>query len=451
MNPNLKKFKIVPSVVEADKESTVTVTSIDGNFRFFDDITYEIEFVPLDESDVPMDKEISLRGFNKNRNKFYIKPENGELKLKYFFSGEQEWRIHISTKEYGKYQNPLYEKYVPYWNSLIAAPEHGIDLSIYSLKEDLYKKRVLRGDLHIHTYVSDGKESPEMVAAYYRKEGYDFIAVTDHNVFNTSKKAKEKLSFIDNFKIMHGEEVHNGYAGYFHMVNIGGNYSVNDIYLNNPKRIEKEVEELGKEIEVPQNLDKNEYLNREWLYREIKKSGGYAIYPHPYWYIGYYHTPTKMSKAIIKNGLCDAFEVIGGCTPEEVNMQVALYNDLRAEGCDIPIVGSTDSHSVLGNDRFTYASTIAFAENDKVLDAISDGYSVAVESLPEENVRVYGKLRLVMYTHFLLKNYFPVHNELCVASGMFINEYVHGDSSVKDMIIKTEEKISEFEKKFFGR
>ena len=68
------------------------------------------------------------------------------------------------------------------------------------------------------------------------------------------------------------------------------------------------IAELEKEIEVPKGLDRNEYLGRVWMYREIKKSGGYAIHAHPYWNIGFYHTSTKMSEAIIKNGLCDAYE-----------------------------------------------------------------------------------------------------------------------------------------------
>ena len=264
----------------------------------------------------------------------------------------------------------------------------------------------------------------------------------------TKKEAEEKLSFLENFEIIKGEEVHNGYVGFFHMVNLGGSYSVNDIYINEPERVAKEAAELEKEIEVPNNLDKREYLNRAWLYREIKKSGGYSIHVHPYWDIGYNHTATKMSKAIIKNGLCDAYEVVGGCSPRANNMQVALYNDLRAEGVDIPIVGSTDSHTVLGTDHLL-RSTIVFSDGN-TLKSVDDGYSVAVETTPGENVRVHGKLRFVAYAHFLLENYFPLHDELCSVSGLYLEEYIRGNEDVKPLIDKTEEKISGLVKDFFG-
>jgi len=451
MNKNLKNFKVIPSVVKADSENEITIKGIDSTFKFYDDITYKVKLIPQDIQDVPIDKELSLLGYNKDRKEFLIKPVNGELKIKYFFAGEQEWRIHISTDEYDKYLNPLYKRYIPYWNELIESPKKGITLSVYSLYEDLYSKNVMRGDLHIHSYESDGQNSPEMVVAYYRKDGRDFMALTDHHIYDASKNAKENLAFAENFKILTGEEVHNDYAGYFHMVNIGSSYSVNDIYLNNRDKVEREVKELEKEIEVPENLDKNEYLNRVWLYREIKKSGGYAIYPHPYWSIGFYHTPTDMSKAIIKNGLCDAFEVLGGCGIKNIDLQLGLYNDLRAEGCDIPIVGSTDSHSVFNNGEHLRYSTIVFAENDDIIGAIDNKYSVAVETFEDMPERAYGKLRLVMYTKFLLENYFPIHDELCNISGSLMCDYIHGEEDLKEDIIRAEKRLDKYCKEFFGR
>ena len=86
MNSVLKNFKVIPSVVEADKESTITIKSLDGIFKFFDDVTYKISFIPQDVSDVPMDEEIFLKGYDKSRKIFNVKPETGELKISYCFS-----------------------------------------------------------------------------------------------------------------------------------------------------------------------------------------------------------------------------------------------------------------------------------------------------------------------------------------------------------------------------
>ena len=137
MDPLLKKFRATPAVVKADAESEITIESLEGSYRFYDDITYEITFTPQDESDVPLDEEMSLVGYEKARKTYLVKPENGRLKLRHFFAGEQEWRIHISTREYKKHENPLFEPYRPYWKALIELPKKGIDVHVYSLNDDL--------------------------------------------------------------------------------------------------------------------------------------------------------------------------------------------------------------------------------------------------------------------------------------------------------------------------
>lgn len=44
--------------------------------------------------------------------------------------------------------------------------------------------RFMKGCLHTHTTRSDGRLTPEQALEVYRRSGYDFVALTDHNVFN---------------------------------------------------------------------------------------------------------------------------------------------------------------------------------------------------------------------------------------------------------------------------
>lgn len=50
-----------------------------------------------------------------------------------------------------------------------------------------------RGNLHTHTLWSDGDDYPEMVAAWYRDHGYDFLGFTDHNVLAVSERWTDVL------------------------------------------------------------------------------------------------------------------------------------------------------------------------------------------------------------------------------------------------------------------
>src|SRR5688500_17498850 len=49
-------------------------------------------------------------------------------------------------------------------------------------------KRWYKGNLHTHTYWSDGDEYPEMVLDWYKSHGYDFIALSDHNTMARDDK-----------------------------------------------------------------------------------------------------------------------------------------------------------------------------------------------------------------------------------------------------------------------
>ncbi len=42
--------------------------------------------------------------------------------------------------------------------------------------------RFWKGNLHTHSFWSDGDDFPEMIADWYKRHGYHFLALTDHNV-----------------------------------------------------------------------------------------------------------------------------------------------------------------------------------------------------------------------------------------------------------------------------
>lgn len=447
-------FTVSPSVIKADTESTVIIESQSGTFRFFDGMEYDVIFIPTEKSDVPSDEEMSLSGWDKNRVVHTFKAKDGKLTLTHKFLGEQEWRINISSTEerYDQYEKDNNVAFSRGRWKYIAAVKKGITLSVYSLYPDLYERNVKKCDFHIHTNFSDGTESPERTAANYRKKGFDIISITDHNIYNASAEVAKKLDFMHNFKLIPGEEVHNGYARQLHIVNVGSKYSVNDIFLDEPERVKAEVEALKGEVEIPEGVDEREYLYRVWTYREIKKSGGYAIYPHPFWtWKEHYHVETDMSEAVMKNGLCDAFELLGGCSVKENNLQIALYYSLQKDGLKMPIVGSSDSHTTMpGAQWFDEDSTVLFEKDGDTIGAIDGGYSVAVESVQGEEIRVFGDFRLMKYTHFLIKNYFARRAEICNASGIFVERYLLGDAGCRDIICACEDRIKKFENEFFG-
>ena len=58
------------------------------------------------------------------------------------------------------------------------------------------KGTFLKGGLHCHTTRSDGKGSPEDVIRLHYEHGYDFLALTDHNIFNRKNYADVPMTIL---------------------------------------------------------------------------------------------------------------------------------------------------------------------------------------------------------------------------------------------------------------
>lgn len=50
------------------------------------------------------------------------------------------------------------------------------------------EKKWFKGNLHTHSYWSDGDDFPEMIMDWYKTHGYDFVALSDHNTLGEGEK-----------------------------------------------------------------------------------------------------------------------------------------------------------------------------------------------------------------------------------------------------------------------
>jgi len=63
----------------------------------------------------------------------------------------------------------------------------------------------LKGNTHTHTTESDGDSPPEVVARWYKDHGYDFLVLSDHNVFTDPATLAHLVD--PTFLLVPGEEV----------------------------------------------------------------------------------------------------------------------------------------------------------------------------------------------------------------------------------------------------
>lgn len=429
MLPNPKNYAIYPAIVPSDKETLMSIVPTERAFLLFEGEEYQLTVIAVDGDDSYYHVE--------THDRLMLTAHDGVLTFPYTFGGEQEFLLIL---EYG-------EKKLA-------------DLHVYSLGADLYSLRPLRGDFHGHSYRSDGKQDPAALAGHYREQGYDFFSLTDHNRFYPGGEIDEVYAGVRlGISRVRGEEVHSP-DSVVHIVHVGGNESVTEQYVHDRENYERKIADYMMRVpnEIPEQY-RSRYAKAMWATDAIHEAGGIAIFPHPYWKPGaskIHNVRDEFAKIILKSGLFDAYELIGGMGQVGCNRSVALWGEMRVAGVEIPVVGSSDVHGLYKADTFPHFFTVCFAEkneNDSIIDAVRHGLCVAVESVGDEynrQYRAYGSLRLVSYAQFLLTYYFPERQRIAQGEGVAMRTYAMGQADaalIELQVAQTEN----FEDQFFGR
>ena len=406
-------YDVFPRIARAGRETTITVEPLFDHCRLSDDLDHQVIILPTEGSAG------QTRRLDPKPVPFEL--TDGVLRVRYLFESEQEYALLIVTGEPGNLE-------------LVA------EFRLYALEEDLFARRPYKGDMHLHSHYSDGRESPAYVAGASRRIGLDFMAVTDHHRYAPSLKAARAFEGVDvDLRIYPGEEVH-APDNPVHIINFGGRFSINELFATAAYRAEVAAVEEAL-TDLPACVHRYPYASCVWCYDKIREAGGLGLFCHPYWLAGHrYDVPGYLTTLILDRQPYDALELIAGYGRLEIEsntLQVARYHEERAQGRQIPIVGVSDAHGCERGELFGWFYTVVFAPSldlDDLISSVKDLYSVAVEALPGETARAFGPLRLVKYAQFLLREVLPQHDELCIEEGRLMLGYVAGDEQAAEKL-----------------
>lgn len=434
------EFDVFPRVFVAGKTSMLQIRPQGARRMFASGQTYRLTVYAMNEGRY---RDFPQSAYNPVRN--VSATEEGGFAFEITFPREQEYSLTFSDDR----------------GEMICR------FSVYCVGTDLAGRYPFRGDTHLHTTFSDGKQTPEVVCSNYRAHGLDFLAITDHRCYYPSLKALEFVKSIPTeLVVCPGEEVHlpnaNGLHNDVHIINFGGEYSINammeseaterfgtepavrSLYGECPEVMTQAeydalMQKLTDEMELPKDIDRFPAASCKWIFDQIRKAGGLGIFAHPNWVVDTFHVPERFTDYMVEQGWFDAFEVLGGERYFEQNgFQTLRYYDDRARGYRYPIVGATDSHSSYSSNPGAFiCSTIVFSEENErtvLIRSIKDFYSVAVDTISAE-YRIVGEPRLARYACFLLKNYFPLHDEFCFEEGRLMRQAAVGTADEREEAI----------------
>ena len=411
-------YDVFPRIVRAGQKQVLSVRPLFGHVRFEAGREYTLSLLPCEGVDGQV-------GWVEPQ-RWTLAPQDGTLQVECEFGGEQEYVLALE---------------------LPGKPP--VAFHLFALEPDLFARRPWKGDFHMHTYHSDGIESPAYVAASCRKIGLDFMAISDHRLYAPSLEAMAAFAEVaTDLRIYPGEEVHPP-DNWVHILNFGGSFSVNDKFRGEAYREEVRAIEAG--LDLPAGIERYPYASCAWCYDQIRAGGGLGIFCHPYWVSNRrYDVPGYLTDLLLERQPFDALELIGGYHRFEIEsntLQVARYQEERARGKRIPIVGVSDAHGCETDSLFGWFYTVAFAPSSDLPDlvgSIKELYSVAVEALPGETARAFGPFRLVRYTQYLLRELFPEHDELCQEEGRLLLAHAGGDGNAASQLAALQGRVGRY-------
>jgi predicted metal-dependent phosphoesterase TrpH len=446
MNLQTYNFELLPRLVPADQLFEVMITPIPGHsFRELGEFTlyYRAHENILSDGRITADiVEHPVPEWRFDEEKIIIKG---------IFAEEQEHTLNLI--EAGRDENMAIQK-----RKVLAS------FRLYSVKQDWHGLLPFRGNFHQHSNISPcchtKEDTPAHVVAESRRIGLDFTTITDHSYYYSVFKALEDYQdFPIEIALFPGEEVHPMQWSQ-HVVNFGGCRSITELIESDKEKFHREVEEIQESYkEMPPQMDTFVMAATEWTFAKIREAGGLAILSHPYWYYyalnGLTVSPLVVDHLIRRHNF-DAMEVVSGFGYNEVeynNWQIVRWFEAQATGVKIPPLGVNDSHSCRGGDTFDWYSTIVLAESmsfEDIREAVLQCRSAAIEKLPDAPAKVYADMRLVKYAHFLLREYFPKHDELCRREAEIMQAHCDGDPNAADCMKQISASTEAWRKEFMG-
>lgn len=425
------QYDISPKVICSGKETAVCIRGLYPTMQFTNGETYKVHVFAMDSH-------------GERKRSFDVVAKDGCLTWTYTYMGEQEYLIYVGAVK----------KTSPRFN-------------VYVVKEDLYSRFAYKGDLHMHSNRSDGQDDPAYVACASRRVGYDFIALTDHNRYAPSL---EQIAAFEgaplDLEIYRGEEVHPDTFGekeiedvdtVMHFLSINGSFGVTDLPERDKEGTEREIYALAESLpDLGEGINRMRYAKALWVAKKAREAGALSVLCHIYWVRNYgYYMDMPLVEKLLDEQVFDAYEMISGYDPWDTEsnlLQVTKYYEHLAKGNRLSIVGVSDEHGVENDKYFGWYYTIVFAPStafEDVAAAIKAGYSVAVEQVQGESLRIYGEYRFVKFAMFLAREVFPTHDKLCVREGDAMEEFIAKGDAVR--LADYKGTIAQYLKKTWGK
>ena len=183
----------------------------------------------------------------------------------------------------------------------------------------------LKGNLHSHSTFSDGHLTPEQMKEAYKHHGYDFLAVTDHDIYtDTRMLTEEKFTMLQGFELW-------------------ANNASNDKDIHVNFLWDDTIEGImpGQILHLPERTGK---VSVAFCY-QMREKGAYVMLNHPHWSM-------LTSPELNDENPYHAVEIINYATEwlENTGDGSVFWSEMLYRGCRLWGGGGDDNHNHMDLD-----------------------------------------------------------------------------------------------------
>lgn len=240
-------------------------------------------------------------------------------------------------------------------------------------------------NMHSHTNLSDGKQTPEEIKEAYKAHGYAAVAFTEHEgLFDLSHLSDDEFIAITSYEYSFGNATQVPFSFYEggpivfdHNEQVHLNFYAKDphnkkMVCYNPKRVWGNTKEYLDQFEWVGTPDYERVFTIECMNEVIKtaRENGFLVsYNHPTWSLNAYPTYSRFENL-------SAFEIANGGANIASDMDYApyVYDQMARTGQRMICVAGDDNHN-----------TGAFFKAWTVIKADRLGYAELIDGLEQGN------------------------------------------------------------------
>jgi hypothetical protein len=188
--------------------------------------------------------------------------------------------------------------------------------------------RWFKGNLHSHSINSDGDSPPYELVAWYKRNGYQFLAITDHNTFTDPSPFDSNPN--DNFLLIGAEEI------------------------TNPKTVHVNAIGISRVIPAQQGSSATALLQAS--IDAVREQGGVPLINHPNFLWAFTAAEMKPLKRTGLLEIASAHPIVNHAGDGMVPSTEQMWDELLTSGMRIWAAAVDDSHHFRGEFNATQAN-----------------------------------------------------------------------------------------------